>query len=302
MTFAAFFLILFSVMFHAVWNLLAKKSEMSTAFYTLLCSFATLCSHTTLYWTPVEVTALPGKFYLCVVASVVSDCIYCTGLVGAYRRMDMSSAYPLMRSLPLLLTMMVTAIFGWGTPLPWYAVCGMLMAFAGCMLLPLKKFGDFNLRAYLSPNMFFVLIAACGTTGYTVLDSQALKILAKSYPELSKTVTSLTYYGIRGVILLSALHLLVLSNREERARYLTFWRKLDIQPMLGGFSAACAYATVLIAMNFVTNVSYVQMLRLLALPIGVFTGIFFLKERGSLLKFTGVAIVLAGMLLTAIRI
>lgn len=299
MTFTAFFLILFSVMFHATWNLLAKKGEMSVAFYTLLCCFAMLCSHTTLYWTPVEYLALPRSFYLCLLGSIVSDCTYCFGLAGAYRRMDMSSAYPLMRSLPLLLTMTITALFGWGKPLPWHAVCGMLLTFAGCMLLPLKKIQDFSCKSYLSPYMFFVLLAASGTTGYTIFDSQAMKIMAgASAPEISKTVISLSYYGIRGVCLCSLLTLLTLSIAEERKKYFTLWREVNIQPVLGGFAAAFAYATVLIAMNFVDNVSYVQMLRLLALPLGVFTGIFFLKERGSLPKFTGVALVLAGMTLT----
>ncbi len=297
MTLTAFILILFSVSFHSIWNLLAKKSEVSVAFYTLLCTFATLVSHTTLYWTPLEYTTLPGKFYLYLLGSVTADCIYCSGLVGAYRRMDMSSAYPLMRSLPLLLTIGVTTIFRWGAPLPWYAICGMVMAFAGCMFLPLKKFSDFNWRAYLSPNLLFVFIAACGTTGYTVLDSRALKIIAGNSPEISKTVISLSYYAIRGVILFPALHLLVLCSREERKKYLTFWRKLDIHPFLGGIFAACSYASVLIAMNYVDNVSYVQMLRLLALPMGVFSGIFFLKEKAYLPKISGVIIVLTGMLL-----
>lgn len=298
MTFTAFILILFSVAFHASWNLLAKKVTMSVAFYTLLCTMAFALSHTAFYWTPVEYSALPVKFYLFTMLTVISDCTYCFGLVGAYRRMDMSAAYPLMRSLPLLLTMLLTALLGWGDKLPWYAVCGGVLAFIGCMCMPLQKFSDFNWRYYLSGNIFFVLLAACGTTGYTIFDSRAQEVMAAANPEISKVVISLSYYGIRGALLVSALTIFVMLYAPERRIWIDFWKKRNYMPLLGGVAGALAYATVLIAMNFVTNVTYVQMLRLLALPLGLFTGIFILKERGTVSKFTGVALILTGLLLT----
>jgi drug/metabolite transporter (DMT)-like permease len=294
----AFVLILCSVAFHASWNLIAKKVAMSVAFYTLLCTTALACSHIAFYWTPVEYFSLPREFYIFTILTVISDCTYCMGLVGAYRRMDMSTAYPLMRSLPLLLTMLLTMVLGWGAKLPWYAVIGMVLAFVGCMCMPLKKFSDFNWKYYLSGNIFFVLLAACGTTGYTVFDSKAQGVMAAAYPELSKVVISLSYYGFRGVFLVTALTTIVMLNREERKNWFDFWKKRNFWPMLGGVAGAFAYGTVLVAMNYVSNVTYVQMLRLLALPLGLFTGIFILKERGTVSKFTGVALILTGLLLT----
>ena len=109
---------------------------------------------------------------------------------------------------------------------------------------------------------------------------------------------SLSYYGIRGALLVSALTVFVMLYAPERRIWIDFWKKRNYMPLLGGVAGALAYATVLIAMNFVTNVTYVQMLRLLALPLGLFTGIFILKERGTVSKFTGVALILTGLLLT----
>ena len=110
MTLLAFLLIVFSAGLHASWNLLAKRSTMNVAFYAVICmTSASLWIHTQ-FWTPVNVTGLPGMFFVYVIASVLSDLCYCLGLVRAYRTMEMSTAYPMMRSLPLLLTAAVTSL------------------------------------------------------------------------------------------------------------------------------------------------------------------------------------------------
>ena len=125
MTFTAFFLLLLSVTFHASWNLIAKKSAMSIAYYTLICMTSALCWFNLQFWTPVDVFGLPGKYYLFMACSVLSDLLYCCGLVRAYRTMEMSTAYPMMRSLPLLLlTAALTTAMGWGQTAFRYGTCG----------------------------------------------------------------------------------------------------------------------------------------------------------------------------------
>lgn len=298
MTLTAVLLIVFSVMFHASWNLMTKKSSMTAAFYALLCLTACMLMSHVWFWTPVEYSTLPGKFWLTLWCTVASDCIYGFALVYAYKKMDMSTAYPAMRSLPVILTIILTAVMGWGKPLPWTAFAGTLIAFTGCMCIPLRKLTDFNWKFYLSPQMIAVLLAACGTTGYTVFDSRSQLAMAEVYPHLNKVVLSMSYYAVRGVCLSSALTVIVLMIPDLRRDWLGYWKRHDVKPFLGGFAGAAAYLTVLIAMNFVTNVTYIQLLRLLALPVGVCWGAVFLKEKITALKIVSVMLIIAGIALT----
>ena len=299
MTLTAFLLILCSIAFHATWNLIAKKSIMTISFYGMLSIYTVVITSNVLFWTPVRYSRLPPEFYAALLLAVTSDTVYGYGLSHAYRKLDMSCAYPVMRALPLLLTMPLSVMLG-GAPLPFHAVLGMLITFAGCLLMPLRRFRDFNWKFYCSRDMLFILVAACGTTGYTLMDSRALAAMRASFPDCGKTVISLSYYAVRCVFLCSALATCNLTVPADRRTYLGLIRRMDWHPVLAALAAVLAYSTVLLAMNYVTNVTYVQMLRLLALPVGVFVGVGILKEKGAAPKFAGVALILTGMLMTVL--
>ena len=56
----------------------------------------------------------------------------------------------------------------------------------------------------------------------------------------------------------------------------------------------------LLAMNYVTNVTYVQIFRQLGLVIGVAGGIFILKERAAAPKIAGVTLILLGLAISVL--
>ncbi len=93
-----------------------------------------------------------------------------------------------------------------------------------------------------------------------------------------------------------------LCCRKDRAILKDLLRERSWHPYLAGLFAGLAYVLVLVAMNYVTNVSYVQVFRQMGLPVGMVAGILFLKERCSLPKFIGVLLILLGLLLTVIRV
>lgn len=300
MSFLAFLLIVFSAGLHASWNLLAKRSTMSVAFYAVICmTAASMWLHTQL-WTPVNVPGLPGMFFVYVLCSVSFDLCYCLGLVRAYRTMEMSTAYPMMRSLPLLLTAAVTSICGWGAPLTPLALLGMGVVFVGCMMMPMKDFSSFNFKDYLSSRMFFIFLVACGTTGYTICDSQAQVVLREAYPDLAKPVVAMTFYSTRGIFLSTLMGLAVLVFPGEKQNFSSFFKEKNWMPFAAGAFASLTYITVLIAMNYVSNVSYVQVFRQLGLIFGLLGGIFILKERPALPKFIGVALIITGLVITVL--
>ncbi|MBO5695855.1 MAG: hypothetical protein J6S98_10690 [Lentisphaeria bacterium] len=301
MSLIAFVLIIVSAVLHASWNLLAKKSQMTVPFYTIICTVCALMWIHVQFWTPVNLTDLPCAFWLYLAGSLASDLLYCFGLIYAYRTMEMSTVYPVMRSLPLLLTALLTALFGWGKPLTPFAVTGMVVVFCGCMIMPLKKFGDFSFRNYLNRNFLFTFVVALGTTGYTVFDSQSLAVFRGTFPDLSKPVVALTYYSTRCTALALSLWLLILFRSADRAAVKEYWKNRNFAPVYAGFAACMCYVLVLLAMNYVTNVSFVQAFRQIGLVLGMAGGFIFLKEKCTLTKIVGIILILSGLAITIIR-
>ena len=174
MTLTAFFLIFLSVFLHAGWNFLSKVGRPSFAFYGLMALTSTCLMSPFLLFFDVGLGEMSPRFWLLLLCSGVSELLYEQGLCRAYRRCDISLAYPMVRALPVLLVAVVTILFGIGkTPGP-MALTGMLVVMVGCLLMPLRRLTDFRISAYVNPALGAMLLAAVGTTGYTVLDSLAL--------------------------------------------------------------------------------------------------------------------------------
>lgn len=300
MTPLAFFLIVISAGFHASWNLMAKRSSMCIAFYMVLGVFSTLVWQHVWFWTPVKLTALPLSFWLCMSGVMLSEVLYCWWLARTYRTMEISTAYPMMRSLPLIIIPIITALTGWGKPLSFCAVSGLLIVFAGCMLMPLKNFSDFRLKNYLNKNMLSILLVACGISGYTLMDSQGQAVMRSVYPDLPKPVISLSYCVCRGTVLTAVLFICVLFSGEERKKLAGYIKTRNWIPALAGIFSSFTYSSVLIAMNYVTNVTYVQVFRQLGLVIGVAGGVIIFKERCSANKIVGVCMILGGLFISVL--
>ena len=295
MTPLAFLLIVFSAGLHASWNLMAKRSSMCIAFYAVLALFSCMVWQHVWFWTPVHYFSLPPLFYLCIAGVICCEGIYCTWLAKTYRTMEISTAYPMMRALPLIIIPVIMALTGWGKPLSFCAVSGLLIVFTGCLLMPLKDFSDFHLKNYINKRMLSILLVACGIAGYTILDSQGQAVLRSAYPELSKPTVSLSYYVFRGTLLTIVLFAVLFNNREERKNLAEYIRKRNWVPALAGIFSSLTYSSVLVAMNYVTNVTYVQIFRQMGLVIGVAGGIIILKERCTATKITGVTLILLGL-------
>ncbi len=300
MSWTAFFLIVTSATFHATWNLLAKKSHITLPFYTILCTICAILWCHTQFWTPVKVFALPPLFWLMLAGSIASDLVYCFGIVHAYKVMEMSTAYPMMRSLPLLFTALLTCIFGWGKPLTFLSVLGMTIVFAGCVMMPLARFSDFSIKSYANRNILFILLVACGTTGYTIFDSQAQKVMASVLTDVSKLAFSITYYSIRTLVLTATCWTCVLLSREARACLKDYWKNRCLTPIYAGCIASLCYVLVLLSMNYVSNVSYVQVFRQIGLVVGVAAGILILKEQCNFPKIVGVSLIIIGLIITVL--
>ena len=216
------------------------------------------------------------------------------GLSYAYRYAEISQAYPMARALPVVMTAVITLIFGFGRPLGMYALLGMSVIFAGCVIMPLRSWSALKLSSYCNKGMYGILLAACGTTAYTIIDGFGIKGMLEFTGETHRIAGAGVYSCCREFFVLCTLLPVSFLTTGER-KYLHFDLMKHIQPYAAGFFAGGAYLLVLISMGFVTNVSYVQAFRQMSLPIGVFLGVFILKEHVTYQKVTAILLILGGL-------
>ena len=299
MTWMAFVLIFFSVFLHAAWNTISKSGHPSVAFYSLMTGTAALIWLPFLIFGSWNPFSMSWQFWLLMLFSVIGEVLYTLGLARAYRKGDISLVYPVARALPVLMVPAVTLIFGLGTKTPdLCAFLGMLVITVGCLIMPLKRFSDFSLRFYFSKVIGFIFLAAVGTTMYTILDSIAVNMIREQMGRKNLLDICSMLCFVEGGLTLGNL-IVVAFDRNER-RLLKAMAFKDFYPMVAGCCSSFAYALVLLAMGYVSNVSYLQAFRQMSLPVGFFAGLLILKEKGTVPKYVGMVLIFAGLLCVAL--
>lgn len=297
MTLTAFIFVFISVFMHAAWNFLGKKESPSSAFFLLsavagsiFCLPFALCSG-------VDFLAIPLDFWLILVVSISFNLVYFVALGRGYRCGDISLVYPLGRALPVLLTAVVTMLCGIGKSLSTNALIGMMVLFAGCIIMPLQKWSEFKLKTYFSKVTFWILLISIGTTGYTIFDSMDMEILKQMYFK-NELLRAIFYMGAADVLISFGMFWIVIFNRNERLELKRIAR--SYAPYIAGVFTASAYILVLLAMNNVDNVCYIQVFRQMSLPIGMLAGVFILKESCSPPKVVGILLVITGLIMSSL--
>ena len=268
------------------------------AFYVLV-SGSCLCTMLPLMpFSGVDLSIMPMRFWLTAIAGGVCGLICDIGLSRAYRLSDVSLAYPLARALPVIFTALITTIFGIGARPSVLALFGMLIISFGCILMPMKNFGDLHWKNYCNRAIYGIILAAIGTTGYTIFDSEGLRIFSQ-YQQLSRWHNALGYYFLRESMLFLSLCIFVLAIPYER-QFLTKKLFCHPHPYFAGIFATLAYLLVLMATGMVTNVSFVQAFRQMSLPVGMLLGVLFLKEKCAMPKLVGITLIIGGLIITVL--
>ena len=105
-------LIVVSAFLHAGWNFHGKSRNPSAAFFLVATAAGTLVLTPLLLLFHAELAAIPVKAWCLLVLTGFFLAVYYTGLATAYRLGDMSLAYPLARSTPIIFATIVTLTFG----------------------------------------------------------------------------------------------------------------------------------------------------------------------------------------------
>ena len=298
MTFFSFILTLISVFLHAGWNFISKASKCTKAFYLVSNVIAAIMLLPAFIICPLPFNKLELSFFLFFAGSVFFEVLYSLGLVGAYKKGDISSVYPMVRALPVIMVAIIVTTFKLGSTPNLFAMIGFIFVTFGCFIIPQQKLTSINVKCFANEAIWPILLAAIGTTGYTVCDSLALKVLSKHLSTTSIATVSSYYFLIECGISLGLA--LFMFDAKEIADLKNNCIK-SIYPYLTGIFSCLAYLLILFAMSYATNVAYIQAFRQMSLPIGVAMGVILLKEKLSLPRLTGIIIVFIGLLLTVIK-
>ncbi|MEW6751964.1 MAG: EamA family transporter [Candidatus Latescibacterota bacterium] len=301
MTGTAVALLVLSAFAHAGWNLATKRQHPSAAFFVVantvggLALLPVVVVHWETAW------ALPLRVWGLLSATGVFLALYYAALAGAYRCGDLSLAYPLARSLPAPMVVLVSLLVGRTDRISSQCLLGILLVAVGCLLLPMHRFAEMRVRHYRSAACLLALLAAAGTAGYSLLDDLALRQLRADAALMRIGVAPLTliYACLEAVTSSAWLLLLVLPRAAGRASLVRVVRWQWRGAGLTGVAIYLTYGVVLIAMAFVRDVSYVVAFRQLSILLGTLAGIAFLGEPAWRPKLVGVGSLFAGLVLVA---
>lgn len=299
MPLTAILLVLFSSVMHAGWNLACKLRTPSAAYFLLSTGSSIVVMIPLYLWFAPWIGQVPLPVWGLMVATGFAHALYYTSLGHAYRLTDISLAYPILRALPVLWVPLVGGLLGYGAPLSALAIIGMITIAAGCMIMPLIALNRALLRQYIRLPFLFVLLAALGTTAYSIMDSQALAWL-RGAEAFSPLETALFYIAFENLAILVFLILHVFFSRRERANLREIRQKSLRYPLLSGPTTTVAYLLVLLAMQIASNVSYVVAFRQISILFGVLLGVLVLKERVTRYKLIGTSLIFAGLVFAAL--
>ena len=254
-------LVLTSAAMHAGWNLLVRNHRANNMFLSItlvaILVFLPLAAAAEIFGPPV-LGAVPINILL----GGALLAIYYVGMTNSYRGGDFTVAYPLARALPVLFVAGAEVATGnTPTPLGWV---GILLIALGSIVVPLQSLDELNIRRYWNRTTLWILLAAAGIAGYSVIDQAGLRQLpnglgyALRYSILESVVGGVLYFLI----------LLVVREKIEMPKTRTEWK----YPFIATFFVFGSYSLILWAFQSDDRASYVIGLRQISIVLGVVGG------------------------------
>ena len=277
-----FLLVVVSAFTHAIWNFIVKKSADQTT-----CVALSKIAEVILFFIPFvilcTIRGIPIRFgYFILIGSFFVTLNY-VFLSQAYKRIDLTIAYPISRSntlfLPLVAFLMIRETVG---IMGWLAV---LLIILGVFLLFSDDFFKRSMSRTYGMGILFALSAALMTACYTVWDKMAIRHLHPFIYFYSYTFLTSVYFLTR---------LLPRSTCQEMKEE---WNANKRNVILVAVLNTLTYLLVLIALGLSKSI-YVGMLRQMSLVFTLFLGCIFLKEKLKVSKLAGILCILLGSTLT----
>ena len=281
MTGAAIALVLLSAMLHATWNFFNKGSADRWAF------FVAQGVLTCVAYAPFVVWQWPSRGiepigWLWIAASALTHAAYAVFLLKSYDAGDLSVAYPLSRTAPVLVAAWdIATVRG---QLTLGGVAGALLAGIGAVILQLPALRARGGRAVLGERVTrYALMTAVFIAVFTILDKQGVA-----------HVPAFVYLYLLSVGEFSLIWVSLGWSAASRAA-----RELRVNPrpvLFTGLVGPFSYLLILWVLA-TAPASYVLGLRQTSIVFGVLLGRIFLGEGETRYRLAGAAIITIGSLL-----
>ena len=296
MSSTAMILLFMSAFTHAGWNFLSKREHPTLSFYFVSNIFGTLCVLPLLYFYRSHMGMIPTTVWVYVTISGFCLAVYMALLAGAYRYGDLSIAYPIARSLPVVIVTAGAMIIDRDTILRWPYFVGIIFVVGGCVLLPLESLREFSIKKFINVSCLLAVLSAVFISGYTLVDHEALRFLRERTGSFFNPVNATLIYMVLEAITSSVWKgVLVLINAKERENCKVVIRDYKGAAALTGLGIYITYGLVLASMNYVSNIGYVAVFRQLSIPLGAIFGIILLKESKYFPKIIGIIMIFSGL-------
>jgi uncharacterized membrane protein len=277
-------LVLLSAVLHASWNYFNKGSHDRWAFFLGQGLLGMLIYGPAFLWLWPSAT-FDRVGGLCLVASAITHAAYATYLLKAYDAGDLSVAYPLSRTAPLLvaawdLVMMRGQITAGG-------LSGAALAGIGALTLQLPALRARGSRAVLTDHVTrYALLTAVFIAVFTIVDKQGVRHV---HPFIFLYLTAVGEFSLVAIVLGRPRLLRITSELRRNGRAVLF------VALAGPFS----YLLILWVLR-AAPASYVLGLRQTSIVFGVLLGRFLLGEGETVYRLAGASLIASGGLLIAV--
>lgn len=274
---------------HAGWNLLARYTHAERVFYYKMLLITLLVGFVPAVWSELNKQSMTTLAWWCVLGSGVSAALYLFFLAKAYEASDFTIVYPVARALPVIFVAVLDVLRG--RHLTLYGWLGIILVSIGCVLVPQLSFNSIRLRNYLNKATLWMMFAALGTVGYTLLDKIAAEVVkqgpatAARYGYFYFAISFFPYVGF-----------MKLSRQSEPPGASRDWG-LALIGALFGFGA---YWLILWAYQLSPYASYIVAFRQFSIVIGAVIAFILFKEQGVFIRLIGALFIVIGMILIAL--
>jgi drug/metabolite transporter (DMT)-like permease len=160
---------------------------------------------------------------------------------------------------------------------------------AGCLLAPLSSLRAVSRDRYWNGTIFWVLVTAAGTVGYSSVDKISLEMLR---PGL---LSALRYGVLQWLLTVPFLWLFLrfVAQLPMRLGSVRDWRRAALATLF----ISSAYTLILWVYQMIPQASYVVALRQFSIVIGVGAAILIFREPAAKLRLTAALVITAGVVL-----
>jgi uncharacterized membrane protein len=235
-----------------------------------------------------------STYLACILASGIAVGLFLFCLSKAYQYGQVSVAYPIARSFPILVVTWV--LFLWGVTPSATGLTGILLVVVGCFVLPMDSFSfgpsGFTPANYLNRSCLWALFAAIATSFFSVIDKYAAVSMPTSPLDIA------IYYRINYVYLQNLVALVVMEICTLRLKqpYPASHRN---RALFAGLIFLISYSLIVLALTS-DPVAYVVSFRQISILMTVLVSMLWIERQTSKPRLIGVGLIFVGVVLVGL--